>query len=100
MTAARLLKHARQQAGLSQRTLARRCGVPQPLISAYENGTRQPGADMLLRLVRATGHDLQLVDTVAASREAAAKPEQVVGLASALPARRKAPPRTWAEVVP
>ena len=65
--------------------------VPQPLISAVENGRRQPGADLLLRLIAATGHDVVLSDTVAASREAAAKLEQVVALASALPVRKKGP---------
>jgi transcriptional regulator with XRE-family HTH domain len=99
MTSAQLLVDARRRAHLSQRALARRTGVPQPLISAYETGARQPGADMLLRLVRATGHDLTLEDTVASSRTAAAKLEQVIGLASALPARRKPPLRTWAEIV-
>jgi transcriptional regulator with XRE-family HTH domain len=86
-----LLRRARAAAGLSQRDLARRAGVPQPLISAYEKGRRQPGADMLLRLVRATGHDLTLYSTVEASRDAAAKLEQVVAIASALPARRRGP---------
>src|SRR3954451_3231760 len=85
--AGHLLVRARHQAGLSQRALARRSGVPQSLISAYETGDRQPGADMLLRLLRATGHDVQLVDTVEASREAAARLEQVCGLAMALPTR-------------
>jgi len=98
-SAAHLLVTARRRARLSQRELARRSGVSQPLISAYETGARQPGADMLLRLVRATGHDLGLEDTVAASRTAAKKLEQVVGLASALPSRRKPPARTWAELV-
>lgn len=65
--------------------------MAQPLISSCENGRRQPGADLWLRLIRATGHDVTLVDTVAASREAAAKLEQVVALASALPVRKKGP---------
>lgn len=98
MTSGLLLREARRRAHLSQRALSRRTGVPQPLISAYETGARQPGADMLLRLVRATGHDLALHDTVASSRTAAAKLEQVVGMASGLPARRKPPVRTWADI--
>ncbi len=91
MESAHLLLSARTAAGLSQRELARRADVPQPLISAYERGRRQPGADLLLRLLRAAGHEVLLVDTVEASREAAAKLEQVVALASALPARRRGP---------
>lgn len=98
VTAARLLASARHTRGLSQRELSRRSGVPQPLICAYETGRRQPGADMLARLLRAAGYELELADTVAASRPAAKKLEQVVALAAALPARRKPPVRTWAEL--
>lgn len=97
-SAAQLLSTARRRRGLSQRELARRSGVAQPLISAIETGRRQPGADLLLGLLRATGYDLELRDTVAASRESAKKLEQVVALGAALPARRKPPAKTWAEV--
>lgn len=82
-----LLLRARREAGLSQRALARRSGVPQSLISAYETGGRQPGADMLLRLLRATGHEVELTDTVERSRDAAARLAQVCALATALPTR-------------
>ena len=87
----RLLARARHDAGLSQRALARRSGVPQPLISAYETGARQPGADMLLRLLLATGHDVELTDTVESSRPAAHRLEQVCALAMALPSRPPGP---------
>ncbi|GAC1610548.1 MAG: hypothetical protein NVS3B26_17880 [Mycobacteriales bacterium] len=82
-----LLVRARREAGLSQRALTRRSGVAQSLISAYETGHRQPGAEMLLRLLRATGHDVELIDTVEGSREAARRLEQVCALAMALPSR-------------
>lgn len=102
MDGATLLRSARAAAGLSQRDLARRTGVAQPLISAVENGRRQPGADLLLRLLRATGHEIWLVDTVESSRDAAAKLEQVAALAMALPTRD--PGRltfpTWAMLQP
>lgn len=100
MDGATLLRSARTAAGLSQRELARRSGVVQPLISAVEQRRRQPGADLLLRLLRATGHDLSLVDTVEASREAAAKLEQVAALAMALPSRDPGPLAfpTWASL--
>lgn len=88
---ANLLRRARDQAGLTQRDLARRSGVAQPLISAYEKGRRQPGADMFLRLLRASGHEVALVSTVEASREAAAKLEQVMGIAMVLPVRDRGP---------
>jgi len=56
-----VLKGARQQAGLSQSELARRAGVAQPVISAYEKGRREPSFTMLTKMVEATGHRL-LVD--------------------------------------
>lgn len=58
--AGRLLREARQKAGLTQVQLAERAGVTQSVISAYESGRRQPGLPMLVDLVRATGLDLVL----------------------------------------
>lgn len=92
-TGASLLRHARAEAGLTQAQLAARAGVPQSLISAYERGRRQPGADMLLRLLAATGHRVVLRSTVEESTEAAAKLAQVCALAMALPARPPGPLR-------
>ena len=37
------LRHRRHQLGLSQRDLPDRTGLPQPVIAAYESGTREPG---------------------------------------------------------
>jgi len=45
---------------LSQSELARRAGVSQPVISAYEKGRREPGLTMLTKLVEATGHRLHV----------------------------------------
>ena len=59
-----MIREARQRSGLSQAELARRAGVAQPVISAYETGRREPGLPMLDKLVRASGHDL-LVEVVA-----------------------------------
>jgi predicted nucleotidyltransferase len=53
-----VLREARRRAGLSQAELARRAGVAQPVISAYETGRREPGLSMLDKLVTASGHDL------------------------------------------
>lgn len=47
-------------AGISQRELARRAGVPQSMISAYERGRREPTLPTLLRILRAAGFDLRL----------------------------------------
>lgn len=44
------LRQRRQDAGLSQRDLALRSGVPQPNIAAYESGRRAPAAGTLERL--------------------------------------------------
>jgi predicted nucleotidyltransferase/DNA-binding XRE family transcriptional regulator len=57
---ARLLKRARVSADLSQTEVARRAGVAQSVISAYESGRREPSVPTLERLVRATGHRLVL----------------------------------------
>jgi transcriptional regulator with XRE-family HTH domain len=57
---AALLQLARLKAGLSQRELAERAGVPVTMISAYERDRRQPTLATLLRLLRAAGFDLRL----------------------------------------
>jgi transcriptional regulator with XRE-family HTH domain len=53
-----LLRSARAQSGLTQAELAARAGASQALISAYENGHRQPTLPTLLRLVSTTGWEL------------------------------------------
>ena len=55
-----LLRLARAKAELTQTELARRAGVTQALISAYENGHRQPTLPALMRLLDAAGFDLRL----------------------------------------
>ncbi|MGO8872889.1 MAG: helix-turn-helix domain-containing protein [Acidimicrobiales bacterium] len=55
-----VLRNARRKARLSQVELARRAGVTQSVVSAYESGVRQPSVPMLERLVAATGFDLEL----------------------------------------
>lgn len=56
-----LLREARSQAGLTQAQLARRAGVSQSVVSAYESASRQPSLPMLARLVAATGLELELL---------------------------------------
>jgi predicted nucleotidyltransferase len=58
--AAVLIRRARVAAGLSQSELARSAGVAQSVISAYENGRREPSLPQLERLVEATGHRLSV----------------------------------------
>ena len=55
MSAATVLRDARRRAQLSQTDLARRAGVAQSVISAYESGKREPSLRTLERLVAATG---------------------------------------------
>ena len=54
------LREARRRARLTQVELARRAGVTQSVISAYESGQRQPSVGMLARLVAAAGLHLSL----------------------------------------
>lgn len=54
-----LLRLARAKAGLPQSALAERVGVAQSLISAYENGRRQPTLPALRRLLAAAGFELR-----------------------------------------
>ena len=58
--AARVLRDARLRAHLSQTELARRAGVAQSVISAYEAGRREPSLATLTRMVNATGHTIKL----------------------------------------
>src|SRR5256885_14635780 len=60
MDAAQLVHEARRRAGLTQRGLAARAGVSQPLVARIESGAVQPTFDRLLRLVRACGLDLEV----------------------------------------
>jgi uncharacterized protein len=55
-----LLREARRRARLSQVELARRAGVAQSVVSAYESGSRQPSLPTLARLVTASGLDLDV----------------------------------------
>ncbi len=58
--AAAVVRLARLKAGLSQRELAERAGVPATMISAYERDQRQPSLETLLKLLHAAGFELRL----------------------------------------
>jgi len=51
---------ARRSAGLTQRGLAARAGVPQPTIARIESGRQMPRADTLDKLLRACGWELDM----------------------------------------
>lgn len=51
--AARLLRHARKRAGLTQRALAAKAGVPQPYVARIESSATDPTVSSLSRLLRA-----------------------------------------------
>jgi predicted nucleotidyltransferase/DNA-binding XRE family transcriptional regulator len=59
-TAGAIIRDARVRARLSQTDLARRVGVAQSVISAYESDRREPGLRTLAKLIEATGHELAL----------------------------------------
>jgi transcriptional regulator with XRE-family HTH domain len=61
-------------------------GIPATVLSAYENGHRQPGADVAARIVEALGYRIHFepaLDPVEQGR----KLEEALGLAEALPFR-------------
>ena len=60
MTASTYVNQARRAAGLSQRELSRRIGVPQSAIAMIERGLQVPRADTLERLLQACGFELRL----------------------------------------
>ncbi len=60
MTASTYVNQARRAAGLSQRELSRRTGVPQSAIARIERGQQMPRADTVERLLKACGFELRL----------------------------------------
>lgn len=60
MAASTYLHQARRAAGLSQRELSRRTGVPQSAIARIERGLQVPRTDTLERLLKACGFELRL----------------------------------------
>lgn len=53
------LRQARRRAGLSQRELAERTGVPQSTVARIESGAADPRTRTLDRLLRACGEQLE-----------------------------------------
>lgn len=57
-----MIRRAREAADLSKRELARRAATSPAALVEYESGRRDPNAATLLRIIRATGGDLDLVE--------------------------------------
>jgi transcriptional regulator with XRE-family HTH domain len=87
--AAELIGRARKASGLSQTALARRSGLDRSVLSAYENGRRQPSVAAMARLMSAAGMQLELAPArnAAADEHAGRVLAQVLELAEALPYR-------------
>lgn len=60
MSAGTYVNQARRAAGLSQRELSRRTGVPQSAIARIERGLQVPRADTLEKLLEACGFELRM----------------------------------------
>ena len=56
----RALILARQQQNMTQKQLSEKTGITQADISRIENGTRNPSLDMIKRLAKGLGMQLQL----------------------------------------
>lgn len=69
--AADLLKTARRSAGMTQQELGRKAGVTQSVVSAYENGRREPALSTLVKLINATGQGLDVSSSPPITRESA-----------------------------
>ena len=60
MRASQVLRNARTKSGMSQLEVARRSGIAQSVISDYERGKREPGADTYLQLLEILGFTIEL----------------------------------------
>src|SRR6266542_913281 len=63
MQVARILRDARRSAGLTQRELAVGAGMPQSTVARIERGLLMPRWNTFERLLRATGHVVELAPT-------------------------------------
>jgi transcriptional regulator with XRE-family HTH domain len=94
---AQILRTARRRAGLSKRSLARRARTSAAALVEYERGRRSPTVATLDRILRAAGQQSTVtLGPVRSDRESvAARLEQVLELAEALPHRKAAPRLTY-----
>jgi transcriptional regulator with XRE-family HTH domain len=57
-----MIQRVREAARLSKRELARRAGTSPAAIVEYESGRRDPNAGTLLRILRAAGGGLEVIE--------------------------------------
>jgi len=62
MKASRLALAARKRMGLTQRELAKRTGISQPMISSIERGLQDPRYSTLQRIFRACDLEMDVVN--------------------------------------
>ena len=93
MDAARLIRMARQRAGLTLRELAQRAHTSHSTLAAYEQGRKTPNVDTLDRILTACGFRVDVTLTVRPT-DVAADPVargrelvEVLELAEMFPAR-------------
>jgi transcriptional regulator with XRE-family HTH domain len=89
MTGARMIRSSRLAAGLTLDELASRSGVAKSTLSLYENGRRDPSSATLLRVLRATGHDLEVVESVPDAAGKAKSLERVCAIGWAMQRRAR-----------
>jgi transcriptional regulator with XRE-family HTH domain len=61
MEASKIVLAARKRMGLTQRELAERTGIPQPMISAIERGRQDPRHSTVERILAVTDQELDIV---------------------------------------
>ena len=61
MQASRLVRAARKRKGLTQRELAAKARIPQPMISSIERGLQDPRYSTLERILAAVDHEVDFV---------------------------------------
>jgi putative transcriptional regulator len=92
------LRSLRERAGLTQAQLAARIGIAVPVLSAYENGRREPKADIFFRAVEAAGFDVEFApghpeSSVPHAEERAIVLARVCAVGMALPRHDRGPLR-------
>src|SRR3989442_5115536 len=61
MKASKIVLSARRRMGLTQRQLAERTGIPQPMISAIERDRQDPRHSTLERILAVTDQEMDIV---------------------------------------